>query len=150
MRWYYGITPDINYIEVSSINEIKIPTRTYRFNFDTGEISIRIDGLEAVQQFIQKAIATVRFRFVIYSDQYGCEINDLFGKGFSEGFICSEIERVITEALIYDDRIEEVHSFDISLDGDTVYINFTVETAEGTLSQKVTVIGGKAYTELVA
>lgn len=145
-----AITPDVDYLNVFSSGGNIIPSMTYGFDFDTGEISNIIDGIDAIEQFIQKAIVTIRFNFVIYSDQYGCEISDLFGKGFSEGFIQSEIERVIREALIYDDRIEDVNSFVVTIDGDTVYITFTVQTTQGTLNQKVTVIGGQSYVELVA
>jgi len=49
------------------------------------------------------------------------------------------VQRVIKEALIYDDRIEDVRDFIIERGGDWLKVTFTVITALGdTLEQEVT------------
>jgi hypothetical protein len=55
------------------------------------------------------------------------------GLGSSTAFVASELPRVITEALIYDERISEVRDFDIEQQGDSATVSFTVVTIEGDL-----------------
>jgi len=51
----------------------------------------------------------------------------------------SNIPRIIREALIYDDRIRDVHSFEIRLEEQSLYVSFAVSTELGTISQEVTI-----------
>lgn len=125
------LTPDLKTPELYQ-SDIK-PSRTYYLDFANGEIKGMVDGRAAIEQFIHKVLKTPRYRYPIYSANYGCEIDQLIGQGFTGPFIEAEIIRVTTEALIYDERVDRVYNFDITADGDNVWINFTVDTAEGTL-----------------
>ncbi|WP_232696184.1 DUF2634 domain-containing protein [Brevibacillus daliensis] len=107
------------------------PTLTYALDFGNGSIGGLIEGEEAIRQFIRKAIVTARFRFPIYDDEYGCELEDLIGQDVPIALLNAEIPRVITEALIYDDRIDAVYNFDIQRDGDKLTVSFFVDTADG-------------------
>lgn len=130
---------DERYIE--SEPEIQ-PSRTYALDFDNNEMGGIIDGEQAIRQFIRKAIKTPRFRFLIYDDEYGCELDDLIGANVSDALLQTEIPRVIREALIYDDRIENVSNFVITRKKDMVFIEFTVTTSDGTIiDEEVTLIG---------
>jgi phage baseplate assembly protein W len=120
------ITDDTEYASVTEEDVTPIPTRTYALDLDTGEIGGIIDGEDAIRQFIRKAILTARFRFLIYDDEYGCELEDLIGQDVSFELLNIEIPRVITEALIYDDRIQNVTDFDIQREGDKLFIAFRV------------------------
>jgi len=114
------------------------PSRTYAFDFDTGEFAGRMtDGQEAVRQFIRKAIETARYRFLIYNSSYGCELTTLLGQDISHELLKREIARVITEALLVDDRIQVVDEFEIRRDNDQIFANFTVHTHEGVIKQEV-------------
>ncbi|WP_058301138.1 DUF2634 domain-containing protein [Gorillibacterium timonense] len=116
------------------------PSRTYRIHFDTGELEERrIDGKEAVCQFIRKAILTARYRFLIYDGQYGCELESLLGQDISYELLKSEIARVISEALLGDDRVKAVEKFQIVRDSDKLFVTFTVLTVEGAIEQEVTI-----------
>jgi phage baseplate assembly protein W len=116
------------------------PSLTYRLDFTNGAIGGLIDDDDALRQFIIKAIKTARFRYLIYDDQYGSELEDLIGADVTEAFLKEEIPRVIREALIYDDRIADVRDFIITRKGDEVYIEFTVEKTDGdTLTEEVTI-----------
>lgn len=108
------------------------PTRTYSLDFDNGEIGGIVDGESAIRQFIRKAVVTARFRFLIYDDEYGCELDDLIGQDLPLPLLEAEIPRVITEALIYDDRVDDVDDFIIYREGDQLYIEFTVYLTDGT------------------
>lgn len=55
----------------------------------------------------------IRFENIIYFDFYGVEIDIVFGKDLSVGFIEFELLRVIIEVLIYDECISDVSGFDI-------------------------------------
>ena len=49
---------------------------TYGLDLDKGRITGKIDGLEAVNQAIRKAIITPRWKCLVYDNQYGSEIED--------------------------------------------------------------------------
>jgi Protein of unknown function (DUF2634) len=116
------------------------PSLTYRLDFENGAIDGFIDEDDALRQFIIKAIRTARFRYLIYDDDYGSELEDLIGADVTEAFLNEEIPRVIRETLIYDDRIADVRDFIITRKGDEVYIEFTVEKTDGgTLTEEVTI-----------
>lgn len=112
-------------------------SRTYAI-FDD-EMSEVIDGMDAIRQFVKKAVLTARFRFYIYDSEYGCELDDLIGQDVSEELLRAEIPRIVREALIYDERILDVRNFEIWREGDALYINFTVDTTVGTINEEVIV-----------
>jgi phage baseplate assembly protein W len=116
------------------------PSKTYAFNFDTGEIGGIVDEEKAIRQFVRKTITTPRFRFLIYDDQYGCELENLIGQDVTNEYLEHDIPRMITEALVYDDRISNVTDFVITRDSDKVYVSFTLVTSDGTLiNEEVTI-----------
>jgi len=116
------------------------PSRTYLFDFDTGELQDPIiDGEEAIRQFIHKAILTARYRYLIYNGQYGCEIDSLLGGDISQQLLKSEVVRVITEALKWDDRVQKIDKFQIVRDSDKLLVTFTVHTNEGVIEQEVNI-----------
>jgi len=116
------------------------PTKTYKLDFENGVIGDFIDDDEALRQFIYKAIRTARFRYLIYDDQYGSELEDLIGSDVTDAFLNEEIPRVIREALIYDDRISDVRDFVVRRKGDGVFVEFTVVKTDGdTLTEEVTI-----------
>lgn len=107
------------------------PTRTYRIM--NGRIAGWIDDLEAMRQAIEKVLLTERFAWPIYSDNYGIEIQDLIGQDYD--LIKSEIERVVSEALLADDRIDAVDLFELTQTSRTaLHLSFTVTTVFGSLA----------------
>lgn len=126
---------EIAMVDVPSTVE---PSLTYQLL--SNRLGGLIDGEEAIKQFIHKAIRTPRNRFLIYDDQYGCELEDLIGANVTRELLYDELPRVITEAIIYDDRIESVTNFNVQQLGDKTYINFTVGLVNGgTIESEVTV-----------
>ena len=106
------------------------PTKTYQMNAEKVRVRGYIDGLEAMKQAIYKIILTERYQYVMYSWNYGIELLDLFGEPVS--YICPELERRISEALLWDDRIQSVtdFEFDLSQKG-VIHVSFTVHTIFG-------------------
>ncbi|MFK4473677.1 phage baseplate assembly protein W [Paenibacillus sp. RC73] len=115
------------------------PSRTYALDLDSGAVGGIIDGREAIRQFILKAILTSRFHFSIYDEDYGCELEDLIGQDVPMELLETEIPRVITEALIYDDRIDDVYGFDITKEADNLFVSFYVDVDGEEMPMEVTV-----------
>lgn len=107
------------------------PSKTYGFDIGqsrfTGQM---VDGVEAVKQFITKALHTPRYRYLVYSHQYGSEVYDLIGQNLPMELLEVEIPRLIKEALIYDDRIMDVTDFSLTRVEDKLYVDFTVILAD--------------------
>ncbi|WP_420916132.1 DUF2634 domain-containing protein [Paenibacillus thiaminolyticus] len=61
------------------------------------------DGLEAIRQAVFMALSSSRYEHLIYSEEYGSEINKLIGS--NPIFIETELRRMIEETLMPDERI---------------------------------------------
>jgi len=109
------------------------PSKTFALDLVNGRIGGYIDGETAIQQFIRKAIYTARNRYLIYSDAYGSEIDDLLSQNLSFSVLEIEIPRLIEDALIYDDRIDNVGNFVLTQQSDKLYVSFTVTLVNGEL-----------------
>ena len=113
------------------------PSKNYKLHIDYNVINGFCDGLEAMKQVVYKILNTERYQYIIYSWNYGVELRDLYGEPFT--YVCPEIQRRITEALIQDDRIESVDNFEFDTsEKRTVKATFTVHTIFGNVeSEKV-------------
>ena len=114
------------------------PTKTYKVDFDTGRVAGYVDETEAMKQSIFKILSTERFLYLIYSWNYGIELNAVVGKSYP--VFSSEIKRVITEALLADSRITDVTDFQVEqIDKRTARVSFTAETIFGEIPVERTV-----------
>ena len=115
-------------------------SRTYRIDWEKGRIVGFVDGLEAVKQAVYLILHTERYEHLIYSTDYGSELKGLIGK--DQLFVQSEIKRRVREALMQDDRIEDVTNFNIQFDGDSALVRFTVVSVFGDFEaeQEVTAV----------
>jgi hypothetical protein len=117
------------------------PSKTYKFDFQTGQLtSTFIDDEDAIKQAAVKAIYTARSKYLVYSDDYGCEIFYLMGKAYSQEYLQLEVPRLIQEALMPDDRIETAENFTVSKSEDELHISFDLITVNSDDSIKVEVI----------
>ncbi len=107
----------------------RMPSKSYRMLIAEERVAGEIDGLEAVAQACYKALNTERYAYVIYSWNYGVELQDLFGKPLP--YVYSELPRRIKECLLQDDRIESVTDFELSATGGDVLCRFKVHTVFG-------------------
>lgn len=108
----------------------KQPSRNYRMLIESSRIFGVCDGRKAMEQVIYKILNTERYRYVVYSWNYGIELLDLFGMPVD--YVCPVLEKRISEALLQDDRIMEVNNFvfDTSRKG-KVCASFTVVSDVG-------------------
>lgn len=88
------------------------------------------DEIEAMGQVIYKILNTERYEHLIYSWDYGIELDDLFGEPIS--YVCPELQRRIIEALTADDRIEFIDTFEFDTSKKRVVtVSFIVHTIFG-------------------
>jgi phage baseplate assembly protein W len=95
-------------------------------------ISGYTDGLDAIKQAIYLILNTERYGFIIYSWDYGVELVDLIGKPMP--YVKSELPRRIKDALVQDDRIDDVVDFEFEQHGKKLHTTFTVITNIGNIS----------------
>ncbi len=122
-------------ITVATTGTASMPNKTYRMRIEEDRVRGTITGdIEAVRQAVYKILNTERYKHIIYSWNYGVELQDLFGKPIP--YVLPEIPRRIREALIQDDRITEVDSFDMSYTkGGDVLAKFVVHTIYGDIEE---------------
>lgn len=94
----------------SSFKIIERPNLTWKIDFEKNRVVGLCDELKAYEQAVYLALNVERYKHLILSWNYGVELNDLFGKPIP--YVVPELERVITEALLQDDRTKMVHSFE--------------------------------------
>lgn len=109
------------------------PTNTYKMELESNLIRGYTDGQEAMKQAIFKILSTERYQYVMYSWNYGIELIDLYGEPVS--YVCPELERRITEALTWDERIESVDNFEFDTSKKSeVLVTFTAHTIFGNVT----------------
>lgn len=123
--------PSIGVMEMR-ITEQTYPNKTYKIVVDKNRISGYTDGLEAVAQTVYLILSTERYKYNIYSWDYGVELVDLIGKPMS--YVIAELPRRITEALVTDNRIKEVVDFEFEKTGKRLLVKFTVVTNGGNIT----------------
>lgn len=119
----------LNDKDILQINESTEPSNTFFIDFEKGRISGFIDEKEAVKQAIMLILNTERYKFLIYSWNYGAELEALIGT--HPDIVEDEAERLISEALLQDDRITTVYDFEFSRNRDTLLVNFKVDSIYG-------------------
>ena len=130
--------PSGNTILTTELNVVTMPSKQHKMILDKDRITGTCDKLESVKQAVFKILSTERYKYIIYSWNYGIELEDLFGQPVM--FVCPEIERRVTEALGQDDRITSVDSFDFDTSKRSVVsVSFTVHTIFGDFEEEMVV-----------
>ncbi len=109
---------------------VTMPGLTYQVDWERGVITGMIDGLDSIRQAVLKILNTERYQYLIYSEDYGTEWQQILGQDHL--FVRAEIQRMITEALLQDDRIEQIVDFQTYwTSGEDIRVSFTVQTRYG-------------------
>ncbi len=92
----------------------------------------QVEGKEAIKIWLWKIFQTPRYRYLIYSWDYGHELEGLIGQG-SQSYIKAEAERLIKEAiwLTLNGYVEDIKNVQIDLINDVLDIRFTAITPYG-------------------
>ncbi len=112
------------------VNASIMPGLTYAVDWEKGMVVGKIDALDSVKQAVLKILSTERYEHLIYSTDYGMEWKTILGRDHL--YVRAEIQRLLTEALLQDDRIEAILDFRTSWSSsDDIRVRFTVQTLYG-------------------
>ena len=116
----------------------EIPGLGFRMNLRNETIVGLVDEVESIKQAIFMILNTERYDYLIYTWDYGVELKDLYGEPVT--YACPEIERRVTEALMMDERIVDVNTFefDYSKKG-IIHVTFVVDTLYGDIQEEMAV-----------
>lgn len=120
-------------IPISTVKQApEPPSKTYRLDLEAGRIVGVIDGIDAVEQAIRKALITPRFACLIYDAQYGDEIQQAFiWDDATRDYMAASAEAYVRDALLPDTRVISVSDFNIEFEDDAANIEFTANTVFG-------------------
>lgn len=113
-------------------------SKTYFIDIENDKMKGITDGLEALKQAIYLILSIQRYDYIIYSWNYGIELKDLFGKPTT--YACAVLPSRIKQALMQDDRIQNVYDFVTRAKGNDVFVKFTVDSVFGVFEQEVSYI----------
>ena len=99
----------VNNITTTNIEIVKDPSLTYRLDINKERVRKYVDNIDSIEQAIYKILSTERYTYTAYNWQYGIELNDLFGR--PKSLVKAILPDRIKEALLIDDRIEDVLDF---------------------------------------
>lgn len=109
----------------------------YGIDFTSGRMTGRkVTEKEAIKCWIWNCIKTERYKYAIYSDQYGVELEQYIGQVPEREYIQTDIQQDITDALMQNQYITAVHDFNITFGDDDINIALTVDTLYGPIEYK--------------
>lgn len=113
------------------------PSLTFWADPETHRIQGTADGLKAVAQSVETALNVERFQWQIYSPYFGVTWKGLVGN--DPGYVASELQRRIRDALSVDRRVLGIQDFSYTADDGALTALFTVQTVFGDFRQTVEV-----------
>lgn len=116
------VTPDVT---ASSIREYELDFAAERL---TGRI---VTGVDALCIWAYLALKAQRYRWVIYSWQYGEEYTNLIGYSFDEDYLYSEVKRYIEECLFINEHITAIEDLTVFQVKEKLYVKFKLVTDVG-------------------
>ena len=110
-------------------------------DFETGEPIIKnneivtLEGSEALKVWIWRALKTERYKYKVYSNNYGNELKEQLGTIYDKTIKDAILENEIRECLGVNPYITRLHSFTIETPEGMQhpYIYFSVDTVYGTI-----------------
>ena len=109
------------------------PDLTYRLDFANKRIIGKVDGKDAVMQFIKKVLNTDKYAYSVYDWYYGNELLLLVGMPYD--YVITECRRIVDEALTVDSRILEVTDFKFDrVSSDSMTMSLLVKTIYGDIN----------------
>ena len=133
-----AVLPESNIKLSNGVVFVQQPSLTWHIDKNTNRIQGEIDGAEAVAQAVDIILNVERFRWQIYSPNSGMQWDGLIGQ--DPGYVASELQRRITDALSVDNRIRGISDFSYSVSGNSLTVSFTVDTVYGSKQTTMEVI----------
>jgi len=121
-----------------SLQYVNKPSETFIIDWSSKQISGIDGGLSAMRQAVEIILQNERFRWQIYSSNFGSELEDLPGEDYE--YIVSELPRRIQDAFSVDSRILSTENFMFQDQGNgSMLCSFDVITVYGTIREEVAV-----------
>ena len=95
-----------------------------------------MEGKESIKVWIWLVLQTPRYRYYIYTWDYGNEFEDLIGKGYTEEYIEAEAQRMPEDCLLVNENIQSITEFSVNMAGDTLTVSFMANTIYGEIEFK--------------
>ena len=122
----------------TSLKYVDRPTNTFMIDWSSRQISGMGSGLAAMRQAVDIILNTERFRWQIYSPNFGVELEEMIGEEYD--YVTSEIARRVGDAFSTDGRVLSVGNFVFTDQGQgALQCVFDVSTIFGPIQAEVTV-----------
>lgn len=122
----------------AGIRYATMPMKTYIIDHTSNQIVGMDDGLSAMRQAVEIILNIERYRWQIYSSNFGVELEDLPGE--EQDYIRSELPRRIEEAFSVDSRILSVENYSFSSPAlGVMTVSFDVVTVYGVMPEEVVI-----------
>lgn len=106
--------------------------REYGFDFKKNRLTGKIvEGVDAICVWAYLALRAKRYRWVIYSWQYGEEYTNLIGNSYSEEYLKSEVRRYMEECLFENEHIKAIEDLSVVQENEHLQIDFKLVTDVG-------------------
>lgn len=132
-----SIFPFVSYQQAKEFIGQKTVPKEYAWDFqkndyilENGRIKI-LEGAEAIKVWIYKMLKTPRYRYLIYSWNYGHELEKLIGQGYTSAIVQNEVKRLLEDALTLNSNIKGTADVSVIFEEDQLDISFTAITDYG-------------------
>lgn len=134
---FFGdVKPSEQNQELPLYTEIKWDFEKNKPFFEGGNF-VKVTGNEALKTWVYKVLQVKRYENIIYSFDYGQELENIIGKGYSKTLINSEVQRLIKECLLINPYIKSVDNIKISFENEgTLFASCTISTVYGKIDIK--------------
>ena len=106
--------------------------KDFEIDWDTMKMTGNIvEGLDAIVMWVHLALRTKRYEWLIFSWDYGEEYTDLLGYSYTQEYLESEVERMITECVTQHPYITGIQDLTVTVEKDKHHITFTLLTDLG-------------------
>lgn len=111
--------------------------KAFAIDFDNKTIDGMIEGREALMQAIRMALMTQRYKYPVFSHDYGTDFEGVFNEGYLKAM--GKAKNAIYDSLIYDSRIKSIDDFEFERKGTKMIIRFTVLSVYGSIKYETEV-----------
>lgn len=118
--------------------EVPMPSLTFRMDEERNTISGMVDDLDGLKQSIKTRLQIEMEEYEIFSPGYGVDLADKIGQPVY--FLLPDIEMMLEDAILEDERVVEVADIDAVLsEKHGVTVTFTVVTEIGDANMELEV-----------
>ncbi|WP_186424166.1 DUF2634 domain-containing protein [Lacrimispora celerecrescens] len=114
----------------------------YEIDLKTGQLTGRkVKGKEAVRTWIWLALHVERFRYPLYSWDYGTELDQYISETVTQEFLETDCRTSVEDALLVNPYIKGIEDFKVEVVGSKLIISFRAMTRFGDLEVDTNVRG---------